>query len=232
MSYEAPPDSDDARAGPPPTPDRRLHGRTARSLPFGTLEFVLLLAVSIGVAAVWIPWRATDVRRADEARAIETIRRIAAAQGVYRTAAVARVGPSAEFATLADLARAGLLVDPVVADDPVPHLDVGGYRVEVLRPERLEINGRVRWTRGAGRVDPSLAPIWFAVTAIPRRGADLGLRSFYIDSKGRLFAAEGVQDADRDPSRAPPARELIDDREEMGEGPIWRLETTRATAAK
>jgi hypothetical protein len=54
------------------------------------------------------------------------------------------------------------------------------------------------------------------------------LRSFYLDEKGRLYAAEGVQDADRDPSRAPPARELRDDREEMGEGPVWRLESANA----
>ncbi len=102
-------------------------------------------------------------------------------------------------------------------------MDVGGYRVEVLRPERLERNGRARWTRGEGRVDPSLAPHKFAVTAIPRRGADRGLRSFYLDAAGNLYAAEGVQDADRDPSRAPPERELLDAREEVGEGPVWRL---------
>lgn len=198
-----------------------------RSFPFGTLELVLLLAVALGVALVRVPWRATQAQRTDESLAIETIRRVASVELAYRTALSVRAGDAAEFGTLADLAKSGQLEDRVLVDDTGPHLDVGGYRVEILRPERLERDGRVRWTRGVGRVDPSLAPVHFAVTAIPRRGGDLGLRSFYVDAEGRLYAAEGVQDADRDPSRAPPARELRDEREEMGEGPVWRLEGSR-----
>lgn len=197
-----------------------------RILPVGILELLLLLAVAAGAALVWMPWKATDAQRADEALALATVRRIADAQAAHRAAP--GVGADAAFGTLADLSRAGMIEEAVRVDDAGPHLDVGGYRIEILRPERLERDGRVRWTRGVGRVDPSLAPVHFAVTAIPRRGADLGLRSFYVDAKGRLYAAEGVQDADRDPSRAPPARELRDDREEMGEGPVWRLEGANA----
>ena len=39
-----------------------------------------------------------------------------------------------------------------------------------------------------------------------------------------VSGAGWAQDADRDPSRTPPAFELRDNREETGEGPIWRLE--------
>jgi len=198
----------------------------ARSLRFGTMEAVLVLAVATAAALVWLPWHATIDRKADEDAALEAVRRVAAAQTVFRERRLldADGDGTAEYGTLADLAKARLVSDAVLTDEEAPHLEIGGYRLEVLRPERLERSGRARWTRGDGRVDPSLAPHRFAVTAIPRRGADRGLRSFYLDAEGHFYAAEGVQDADRDPSRAPPSRELLDAREEVGEGPVWRLE--------
>lgn len=198
----------------------------ARSLWFGTMEAVVTLAFATAAALVWVPWRATVAREADEAAALDAVRRVAAAQTTFRERRLLDMDGdgTSEYGTLDDLVRSSLVPGPVVADAEAPHLEVGGYRVEVLRPERLERSGRARWTRGAGRVDPSLAPHRFAVTAIPRRGADRGLRSFYLDASGHLYAAEGVQDADRDPSRAPPTRELLDAREEVGEGPVWRVE--------
>jgi len=197
----------------------------ARSLRFGTMEAVLLLAFATAAALVGLPWHATIDRQADEAAALEAVRRVAAAEITFRARHLldADGDGTAEYGTLTDLSQATLVPDAIVADDEAPHVRVGGYRLEILRPERLERDGRARWTRGRGRVDPALAAHAFAVTAIPRRGADRGLRSFYLDAAGRLYAAEGVQDADRDPSRAPPTRELHDAREEVGQGPVWRL---------
>jgi hypothetical protein len=196
------------------------------------MEAVLVLAFATAAALVWLPWDATNDRRADEAAALEAVRRIAAAQATFRERRLLDVDGdgTAEYGTLADLERARLVTEPVRSDEEAPHVDVGGYRLEVLRPERLERDGRARWTRGEGRVDPALAPQKFAVTAIPRRGAERGLRSFYLDAAGRLYAAEGVQDADRDPSRSPPTRELLAAREEVGEGPVWRLAGASATS--
>ena len=198
----------------------------ARSLWFGTREGVVVLAFGAAAALVVVPARATNDSRSDEANAIEVVRRVAAAEGSLREARSASGAPGAigDYGTLSDLAHARLIEEKVVSDSTDPHLEVGGYRFEVLRPERVERGGRLRWTRGDGRVDPSVASSMFAVTAIPRRGAERGLRSFYLDAKGRFYASEGVQDADRDPSRTPPAFELRDNREETGEGPIWRLE--------
>lgn len=205
----------------------------ARSLWFGTLEGVVVLAFAGAAALVLVPAHATIASKSDESSAIEVVRRVAAAQESLRASRSAAAGPGAigDYATLADLADAHLIDEPVVVDAAGPHLDVGGYRVEVLRPERLERGGRVRWVRGDGRVDPSLASSTFAITAIPRRGANLGLRAFYLDAKGRFYASEGVQDADRDPSRAPPTYELRDNREETGEGPVWRMERPAARRA-
>lgn len=187
----------------------------------GTLEAALVLALVTGAALVVAPWRATAGQRADEKLAIETVRRIAATEEAYRRRPGAPA--SAEYGTLEDLAKGGWIDDPIAHDESIPHLDVGGYRIEILRPERLERDGRVRWIRGNRRVDPALASTTFAVTAIPRRGAERGLRAFYVDARGRFYAAEGVQDADRDPSRPPPSREFRDDREELDAGPVWRL---------
>jgi len=205
-----------------------------RSLRFGTLEACLVLALCAAAALVFMLAHATRERERDEARAVEVIERIADAQARLRSARATAAGEPAggDFGTLVDLEKARLIGDPVVSDDAGPHLEVGGYRVEVLLPGRLERGGRVRWARAGGRVDPGLASQSFAVTAIPRKGADVGLRSFYLDSKGRLYAAEGVQDADRDPSRAPPQFELIGPRAEAGEGPIWRLEDAELTARR
>ncbi|MBL9087480.1 MAG: hypothetical protein JNM10_10085 [Planctomycetia bacterium] len=198
----------------------------SRSLRFGVLEAVLLASVA-GGAAIVLASREDGLAVVEREQAVlADVAALERAEGEFRAAGRRDDDGDGtpEYGSLEDLVAAGLVPGPVLRDLDGPHLRRGSYRLEVLLPSATLPTGEREWGRGGSAVDPKLAAATFAVVARPVRGEARVLRSFYVDGAGYAFTAEGVNEADRDPTVPPPQRELRGDDERGGheDGPIWR----------
>ena len=200
-----------------------------RALAFGPLEALMALSLAVGAAFVLVPRGDAARMMAREEPAHELLRRVADAERAFR--AQRRLDSdhdgAAEYGSLEDLAEAGLSPGTVVrtAGDPgdVPHLEAHGYRFEVLLPAGAARASIVALVRAGAPHSAALAARRFAAVAVPLPSGEGGLRCFYVDAEGRLFAAEGVTDPDRAP--VVPLPRLALDREASDPhepGPIWR----------
>lgn len=197
-----------------------------RSLRFGTLEAVLLAAALAGAAIVGTSRDDGQTVVERERAAIDAVAEVERAEAAFRTANRRDDDTDGrpEYGSLEDLVAAGLVPGPIQRDAEGPHLRRGSYRVEVLLPTATLPSGQREFGRGGAAIDPKLTEATFAVVALPVRGEPRVLRSFYADGAGYAFTAEGVNEADRDPTAPPPLRELRGDDERGGheDGPIWR----------
>ncbi|MFO0933925.1 MAG: hypothetical protein U1E39_14645 [Planctomycetota bacterium] len=197
-----------------------------RALRFGVLEAVLLASALGGTLVVLSSRDDGHAVVAREQAALEEVAALARAEATFREARRRDDDADgiAEYGSLEDLVAAGLVPGPVQRDVDGPHLRRGSYRFEVLLPTATLPSGQREFGRGGAAVDPKLTAATFAVVALPVRGEARVLRSFYVDGAGYAFTAEGVNEADRDPTAPPPLRELRGDDERGGheDGPIWR----------
>jgi len=198
----------------------------SRSLRFGLLEAVLLASVAGGTAIVLASREDGLAVVAREQAVLGEVAAVEGAQATFRAAGRRDDDGDGtpEYGSLEDLVAAGLVAGPVLRDADGPHLRRGSYRLEVLLPTATLPTGQRELGRGGRAVDPKLSAATFAVVAMPVRGEARVLRSFYVDGAGYAFTAEGVNEADRDPTVPPPQRELRGDDERGGheDGPIWR----------
>jgi hypothetical protein len=97
-----------------------------------------------------------------------------------------------------------------------------GYAIDVLLPGAALRDDRRALVVGAEGVDAQAASRSFVVVARPLDRA-AGLRSYYLDGAGALYAIEGVVDAqglERPPLPTSTLRGAVDSSQD---GPIWRL---------
>lgn len=197
-----------------------------RSLRFGPLGAVGVLAVALGVVGV-LSHRddaAAVIAREEAARTF--LAELVRAQAAFRARGTRdddRDGQP-EYGTIEDLVASGLLAGPVARDAEGAHVVRGAYRFDVLLPAHVLPSGQREFAHGPTPVDPRLSSGTFAVAARPRRGAPRSLRSFYEDAAGYAYTAEGVNEPDRDPVNPLPRRELRGDDDRGGdeEGSMWR----------
>jgi len=198
-----------------------------KALRFGLLEAGLVASLC---ATAFVVWRSDASARdviAREERGLSFLRGVLAAEQAFRAAGKRDEDGDGkpEFGTLADLAAARLVEGPVERDEHGPFVPTAGYRVRVLLPSDLSGTRAVRWARPGAPVDPALSATTVAVVALPRGGGPRVLRAFYLDAAGYGFASDGVYSAERDPTLAPPLRELRDGTRDDGGhegGAGWR----------
>jgi hypothetical protein len=198
----------------------------SRALRFGVLEAVLLVSFVGGAAVVATSHDDGQAVVVREQAVLDEVAAVVRAEAAFRAAGRRDddADGAPEYGSLEDLVAAGLVAAPVVRDAEGPHLRRGPYRVEVLLPTAVLPSGPRELGRGGATVDPKLTALTFAVVASPVRDDARVLRSFYEDGAGYAYTAEGVNEADRDPTAPPPLRELRGDDERGGheDGPIWR----------
>jgi len=208
----------------------------SRALRFGVFEAVLLAAIGGGVFVVVGSRSDGHAIVAREQVALDALHALERAQASFLAARRRDddANGAAEYGSLDDLVAAGLAAGPVERDADGPHLRRGSYRVEVLLPGAVLPSGEREFVRGGAPPDPKLAAVAYAAVARPVPGDARALRSFYVDAAGYAFTAEGVNEADRDPTTLPPLRELRGNDERGGheDGPIWRPTRTPAAATQ
>jgi hypothetical protein len=157
-----------------------------------------------------------EARRAidREGAALAAVRRVASAEREYwsRRARDRNGDGVAEYGSLEDLVGLGL----------VPAAAPPGYRLDVLLPVRALRDGR-RTLRPAGPdTDPVEASRLFVALARPLSRED-GLRSFSLDARGALYAAEGIVDSEAWPTPPLPEATFDGTKDDAQPGPIWRI---------
>jgi hypothetical protein len=153
------------------------------------------LALALCGVAVWWVWRVeartAKARVAAEDRGYEVARQVRAAAIAYRE----RTG---EHGWLADLARAGLLEGLDLRPPPDPAwVDAGGYRVEILLPQRGAAKAglvAIAPADAGGAVDRALARRHFVVVARPIGPEPRGFRTWYLDEGEHTWVSEGASD--------------------------------------
>src|SRR5262245_3877072 len=199
-----------------------------RALRFGPLEAFIVLALAV---AGTVAWRSDSHAKgvvSREQQALAFARRLVQAEQAFRAQRRRDLDGdgTAEFGPLAELVAAGLVDGPVAKDDDAEHLRRGGYRFEVLLPDRETPKGLKSWSRSGGPVDPRLATTTFAVVALPSGGEAPALRAFYLDGLGYGYSADGVYSAHRESTASPPLLELrgTEKGDDGGrdDGPAWR----------
>ena len=196
-----------------------------RRLWFGPLE--ALIVIAFGTAG-FLVWRTTQEAQdviARETRARTAVRALWESEMAFRTSRRLDADRNgvAEFGSLDDLGAAGLVSGALKRDAQGPFLEVEGYRLEILLPERIDASRRRNFARPGEHPDPRLSEVAFAAVARPAAGGPKALRTFYLDADQRAYVAEGVYDPDRDASPPLPVIELREPKEDSSnEGPIWR----------
>lgn len=199
-----------------------------RSLLVGPYHLVVVACVVAAGVLLWRPWtEGGEIVKRDDG-ALAALRLVAKAEHQFKERGLKDDGNGIpEYGTLAELSRARLLPPGLAVDAkgfiPLP----GGMRIEVLLPERLEVENRRRLARAGGIVDPVLAAETFAVVALPggdRRG---GLRAYYLDERDRLWYADEITDPEPGTGTRPPPHTLERDLEDdTGAGPFWIRDKT------
>jgi hypothetical protein len=193
-----------------------------KALRFGPLEAVAVLSLSVAAVAWAAPRPGIRERIAREERAAGLVLRVAAAERAFLARKVldADGDGRAEYGTLLDLARAGLLDRTPRSDAQGDHLEESGYRIEVLLPGGPMRGGGTALARSREKADPALAADLFAVVCLPTAGA--GLRATYVDAAGRIYDAEGISDDEGAAVRTFPARVLLAEEEDLKDGStVW-----------
>lgn len=164
----------------PPLPSERLW-------PYRLVVLLCALAVGVGL---WVERDRARTRVARADRALAEALAVRAAQREFH-------GRTGAYGWLAELVEAGLLPGRTLHKDAQgPHLEAGGYRIEVLLPmrggqgtEQVPLVGQ-----GEGVVDRALRRRHFAVVARPGGPEPRGYRTFYVDEGEALWVSEGVSD--------------------------------------